>query len=394
MITTVWPYLAVILISAGLFPTIEKRYGWRVFNVLPPIVWTYLLVTALAVAGLWQGSEEIQTVQRALTRQLLPALLFLLMATCDLRSIAALGPRLLAVFSCAMASILFAIVLTYLAFRHLLPAEGSKMLALLSATWTGGSANLVAVKEIVALPDNLLAPVLLADALCYSTWIVVLFASSGFAPAFNRWTRADARISADTGTGGLGLVDAEASAAPQATNPGEVLLWLGFALVVGVGAAALGTRMPVSAMFMPTSWTVLFATLAGLVCARTPVARIAGAGPLASALLACLVAVLGSQSNFEGMSAAPMFVLAGFCVLALHAVLLVIAARLFRFDLHLCGIASLAGIGGVATAPLLAATYSKALVPVAILFATLGLVLGTAIGVAMAQVLSSMAPAL
>ena len=51
MIETVWPYLAIMLLAAGLFPSLEKRYRWRFFSVLPPIVLTYLFVTALAVAG-------------------------------------------------------------------------------------------------------------------------------------------------------------------------------------------------------------------------------------------------------------------------------------------------------------------------------------------------------
>ncbi len=394
MITTVWPYLAILVFVAGLFPALEKAFGWKIFEVLPPIVWTYLVVTALAVAGIWDRSEEIAAAQRALTSQLLPALLFLLMVTCDLRAIAALGPRLLAVFACSMATILLAVVLAYLLFRHALPADGWKMLALLSATWTGGSANLVAVKEIIALPENLLPPVLLADALCYSAWIVVLFAAGGFAPAFKRWTRVDARWApeAEAPAEAGPAETAGAPPTPRATHYGEALLWLGIAMLVGLAAAAFAARIPVARMFTATSWTVLFATLAGLVVGRTSLARVSGAGPLASALLACLVAVLGSQSNFAGMSAAPLFVLVGFCVLALHALLLAGAARLFRFDLHLCGIASLAGIGGAATAPLLAASYDKVLVPVAVLYAMLGLVLGTAVGVAMAQILSSLAP--
>ncbi len=65
---------------------------------------------------------------------------------------------------------------------------------------------------------------------------------------------------------------------------------------------------------------------------------------------------------------------------------------LFRFDLHLCGISSLAQIGGLATAPVLAATYSPVLVPVAVLLAMLGLVLGTGVGLFMASVLSALAP--
>src|SRR5262245_7313560 len=114
MIETAWPYIAVTLVAAGLFPALEKRYGWRLFSVFPPIVLTYLFVTALAVAGLWHATPDIVAAQKTLTTQLLPALLFLLMVGCDLRAILALGPRMLAVFACAMLSILAAIVAVYL----------------------------------------------------------------------------------------------------------------------------------------------------------------------------------------------------------------------------------------------------------------------------------------
>ncbi|HEY4560471.1 MAG TPA: DUF819 family protein, partial [Lysobacter sp.] len=141
-----------------------------------------------------------------------------------------------------------------------------------------------------------------------------------------------------------------------------------------------------------TAWTVLIATVIGLVLARTPAARSPVPAPLASAMLALLVAVLASQSNFDGLATAPVFVAAGFCVLLLHVAILALLAKLFRFDLYLCGIASLAQIGGVATAPVLAATYSRALVPAAVLLATLGLVIGTAVGLSIAGLLSTLSP--
>jgi uncharacterized membrane protein len=77
----------------------------------------------------------------------------------------------------------------------------------------------------------------------------------------------------------------------------------------------------------------------------------------------------------------------------LHIALLALLAKVFRFDLYLCGISSLAQIGGVASAPILAATYSPVLVPIAVLLAMLGLVMGTGIGLLMANVLSALAPA-
>jgi uncharacterized membrane protein len=126
--------------------------------------------------------------------------------------------------------------------------------------------------------------------------------------------------------------------------------------------------------------------------ARTPLARIPGPASIASALLAILVAVLASQSNFQGITSAPLFALCGLCTLVIHILLLALAARAFRFDMYLCGVSSLAQIGGVATAPALAATYSAVLVPIAALLAMLGLVLGTGIGLMMAKVLSTFAP--
>ena len=110
MIQTVWPYLAVMLLAAGLFPAVERRTGWKLFSVLPPIVLTYLLVTALAVSGLWQVNAEIHAAQSMLVSRLVPALLFLLMINCDLRAIWALGPRVLAVFACTSVSLFVAFI--------------------------------------------------------------------------------------------------------------------------------------------------------------------------------------------------------------------------------------------------------------------------------------------
>jgi uncharacterized membrane protein len=382
MIETVRPYLATMLLAAGLFPTLERTWRWRLFAVLPPFVWTYLLVMTLAVAGLWSPTLEIQSAQDTLTALLLPALLFLLMVTCDLRSIFAVGPRVLAVFACAMLTILVGIVAAYLVFRHALPAEGWKMFAALTATWTGGSANLVAVQQSIGLSPSLLPPVLLADALCYSLWVLALFSAGAFAPLFDRWSRARP----------LPHPEVAMRDASHAADPGTVLLWLGLALAVGLAAKWLAGHMPLSSLLTTASWTVFIATIAGLVVARTPLARLPDPGVIASALLAVLIAVLASRSNFRGLASAPLFVLCGVTALVIHIALFALAARAFRLEFHLCAISSLAQIGGPASAPLLAATYARVLVPIAVLLAMLGLVLGTGVGILMARVLSGLAP--
>ena len=383
MIQTVWPYLAVMLLAAGIYTFLERRTGWKLFSFAPPIVLVYLSVTALAVVGLWQVTPEIKAAQGLLIRQLVPALLFLLMINCDLRAIFALGPRVLAVFFCTSLSLFAGFVLTYLIFRHALPAnDGWQPLAAVSGSWMGGSANLIAVKEAIGMSDDALALALLTDAVCYSMWVAILFSLAKTAPAFNRWTRA--RSSAE-------YVTATVRAQGPVTGDG-VLLWLGMAVLVAAGSAWLGARMPASGMISATTWSILFATVVGLVVAHTPLARYPGASPISSALLMTVVAVMASQSNFEGIATAPLYLLCGITILAIHAAIMLGAARLFHFDLYLCGISSLAHVGGVAACPVLAATYSAALVPVAVLLALLGYILGTGYGLLIAQVLSSLAP--
>ncbi|NII52800.1 DUF819 family protein [Luteibacter sp. SG786] len=381
MIQSVWPYLAVMLLAAGFWPAIERRYGWKVFDILPPIVLTYLMVTALSVAGLWTATPEIHEAQQTLVARMVPALLFLLMINCDLRAILALGPRVLGVFVCTSISLFTAFVLTFLLYRHWMPGNGWMPLASLSGSWMGGTANMIAVKQAIGMSDTSLATTLLTDALCYSMWVVVLFAVARLAPAFNRWTRATS--SADMSV---------AETAPRAPATGDsVLLWLGLAVLVSTISAWIGARMPAGSMVSATTWTILIATVAGLVAAHTRLARLPGAQSVSSALLISVVAVLASQSSFAGIAAAPVYLLAGVTVIALHAVLLCIAARIFHFDLYLCGISSLAHIGGVAATPVLAATYSRSLVPVGILLALLGYILGTGFGLVVAAVLSALA---
>jgi uncharacterized membrane protein len=381
MIHTVWPYLAVMLLVAGLFPAMERRFGWKVFSVLPPIVLTYLLVTALAVSGLWQVNVEIKAAQSMLVSHLVPALLFLLMINCDLRAIWRLGPRVLGVFACTSISLFVAFICSFLIYRHWLPGDNWQPLAALSGSWVGGTANMIAVKQAIGMSDDLLAMSLLTDALCYSMWVVVLFSVARLAPAFNRWTRAKS-------SGDIPLAPAKTTAP---TTYDSVLLWLGMALAVAALSSWLAGWLPVSGMVGTTTWAILLATGFGLLVAHTPLATFPGASTISSAMLISVVAVLASQSNFQGIAAAPLYLLCGVTIIAIHAVLLIGFAKLFRFDLFLCGISSLAHIGGVAATPILAASYSAALVPVGILLALLGYILGTGFGLLMATILSTLA---
>jgi uncharacterized membrane protein len=83
--------------------------------------------------------------------------------------------------------------------------------------------------------------------------------------------------------------------------------------------------------------------------------------------------------------------MAGFMIILIHATIMLIFAKLFKLDLFSLGVASLANIGGVASAPILAGAYNKALIPIGVLMAMMGYIVGTFMGLGVSQVLKFIA---
>lgn len=373
-------YLVSLLALAGLFPALETRWP-RPFALVPPIVWSYLATTALALAGLWARSDAVIGLDREIGTHLMPALVFLLLTGCDLGAILRLGPHGLAAFACAAASVLCGLAVAWLVWHRWLPANAWQALGCLGGSWVGGTANLVATGEGISAAPAMVAAALLVDTVCYACWVTLLFATVPFADRFDAWTRARHR-------------DTDMVRAPDATppaSPGHVLVWLAGALAVAVCARAIAGRLPTDGPLSPPTWTLLVASLAGLLVAITPLARVPGARGVGAALLSIAVVTLASKGDVDGLRAAVWLVAAGFTALAVHALAMVAAARVFGFDLGLCGVASLASVGGIASAPLLAAAHRPSLVPVAVLLALLGYLLGTWAGIGLASFLSLLA---
>ena len=77
---------------------------------------------------------------------------------------------------------------------------------------------------------------------------------------------------------------------------------------------------------------------------------------------------------------------AGFLIVIIHALFLLIAARLIRAPLFLAAVASQANVGGVASAPVVAEIYQKGFGSLGLLLAILGNIVGTYIGIVVGQI--------
>ena len=109
----------------------------------------------------------------------------------------------------------------------------------------------------------------------------------------------------------------------------------------------------------------------------TPARKIAGSQELGIALVYLFVARMGAGADLSGLKEQALWFLVGaFAWIAMHGVLCIGAAWLFRIDVHSAAIASAANIGGAASAPVVAAHHNPKLVPVSILMALIGYAIG------------------
>ncbi len=366
-------YLLSITLLALLLGTAETFSRHKLFTYLPAVVLIYASAMLLAQFGLWEKTEQIDTAYTLTKRYLLPAMLFLMLLRIDLKHFATLGRTLLIAYFSAVLSIASAFILIFWLLGFDQDAAG--VFGALAGSWTGGTANMLAVASALNVDENLMGYALIVDSIDYTLWVMLLLALVGLAPVFNRWSRAD---SVTTSTLHVST--------PLSRRSFFTLLFLTFiaALIAVKLAAELGG-------LSGTTWAVLISTLLGLLASRTRLRNLGGSATLSTAMLYLLVGLIGSRASFNGFDAVPLYLLAGILILSVHAVIMIIVAKIFRLDLFSIGVASLANIGGVASAPILAAAYNRSLIGVAVLMAIMGYLIGTVAGLAIGTILQKIA---
>lgn len=327
-------------------------------------------------------AEETHDPLAAVKDVALPAMIFLFLFGCDLRKIIRLGPKLLLTMTVAAASLFGAMLLVYVVFQAALHQESWKALGALLASWTGGSANMVAVQDILQAPENIFGYALITDTLVYSVWLMAMFSSVAVSDRFNRFTKANTSY-LDSGDFG----DLEDEKHPITETSLAVVLF--GAVLVSILAIWVGDRLPEYGQAVDsTTWTILIVSLLGLIAAHTPLGKVAGSSEVATLLLFIVIGQIASGSDFTAITQAPLYLLIGFLVLAIHAVIMVIYAKISRTELFSLAVASTANIGGIASAPVVAGAFNRQLVPVGVLYALIGSFIGTWVGLAGAQVMS------
>ena len=386
MIENGFTYLAVLMMLASGIVYTEKKTHNRLFAYLPAIVILYFAVMLFSTFGLWHKTESVTAAYKSVKSNLLPAMIFLMLLSADMREILKLGKKMLLTFLLASTSIALGFVGMFALFHTAFGVDAWKAFAALSGSWMGGTGNMVAIQGALNVPDSKMGYALLIDSIDYAIWVMVLLALVPFARRFNLWSKADTSIIDEVGSK---LATKERSKKPITFE--SLFLLLGAAFFVSALSQYFAGYLPTTSFLTTATWVVILATLAGIAMAMSPLSKLSGSMELGNIMLYLIVALIASRANFAELTQAPLYIAAGFVIIAIHVTVMVIFAKLFRLDLFSLGVASLANIGGVASAPILASAYSKALIPIGVLMAMMGYILGTFGGLMVGKVLEMIA---
>ncbi len=368
-------YLFIIAFIATAFNTLENKTSWKVFKYVPAVVMIYAFSMFLASMSVFEYNDEINNIYSLTKTNLLPAMLFLMLLQIDFMHFFKLGKSLIISYILALVSLTVGFIAVAILFdfnKDMASAFGA-----LAGSWMGGTANMIAVGSALEVSQESFGYALIVDSVNYTLWVMLLLFLVPFAKAFNHFTKSDENMAY---LGNIGC----------ACNMGVKRYWLLIllALIVSFLAQFIAEGF---VLLNKTTTIVLLASVFGVLGSFTKLKEINGSSEVATTMLYIIIALIGSKAVFESFSDVGIYVLAGFLILVIHALIMLIGAKIFKLDLFSIAVASLANIGGVASAPILAATYNKSLVSVGVLMAIMGYLIGTFGGLFVGNILLALA---
>ncbi|MFY9283297.1 MAG: DUF819 family protein [Miniphocaeibacter sp.] len=387
MITSGLGFLALLaLINAAVF-YLTKRYPFRVYKYLPPIIIVFIIVVICNTFRVWDmGVDEVKGARQGFLDIVIPFMIFTITLQTDIRKIIKMGPKLLGTFFAATISICIGMVITCLVLASPLGLEQiPESFGTWTASFTGGIENLYAVAKATGLSDAALSNVLLLINVVFRPWMTVLIvAVVAIAPKYNQWANADTdeikRVAKKVDNGEIG------KGAPSQLDL-FVIAGIGFSLVTA--GMYLGEPLSKIVTFIPAEvWLYIIVTFGGVLLGTfTKLGQTNGLVLIGGTLAVFSLSVSSSSTDLRSFMNAGIYLLAGVMVLGIHTIILLLMGKLMKMDLCTLGIASIANVGGVSSAPVVAAAYGEQYQAVSVLMAALGSILGTFIGLGMTEFL-------
>jgi uncharacterized membrane protein len=231
----------------------------------------------------------------------------------------------------------------------------------------------------------------MVDIFVANIWMAILLLGIGKRKKIDKWLKAD-NSAIDALQEKVQKLSEKTTRNPSVTDS-IVILSIAF---VAVGIAHFGAEYiptflknnfelvadPKSALSSFGSsffWLITIATIIGVSLSFTKAKTYEGAGAskLGSIFIYILVATIGMKVDLSGILENPGLIVIGIVWMTIHAILLIVVAKLIRAPFFFLAVGSQANVGGAASAPIVAAAFHPSLATVGALLAVFGYVVGT-----------------
>ena len=372
----------LIILIGVLYRISELKFVAPFFKYLPPVIWVYFLPMISSNIGIIPQDHDLYLWIRT---YMLPTALVLMLLSANVPALAKLGGKAVLTVLAGTLGIALGAIISFSILQFWLPEEAWKGIGALTGSWIGGSANMVAVATSVGTPEAMLGPIIVVDTIVGYGWMGIVIALSVFQNRLDEKNKVDRSIVDELNKRMKNLYDTKRR--PLKYIDLITMLAVGFG--VGYAMVNIGEYLPdVGAVLTSFGWAIILSSLIGIVLSFTRLSDLefAGASSVGSFFFYLLLATIGARADIAGILDAPVFLLAGIMIIAIHATVLFTLGKLLKSPMFLIATASQSNIGGPITAPIIATVYQSSLAPVGLLMAVVCSISGTFVALFVAQI--------
>ena len=404
----------LMLAIAFVFYTESKTSGFwfKFYKIVPGLFMAYMLPAVFTTLGWiapdWEritytGAvvQESSNLYYVASRYLLPAALVLMTLSIDLKAVFNLGWKALIMFFTGTIGIVIggpiAILLIAMISPETVGGIGAdavwRGLSTLAGSWIGGGANQTAMLEIYGYNPKLYGGMVFVDIVVANIWMALLLIGIGKRKRINSWLKAD--------TTAIEELKERVSSFTESVkrNPSltDLMIMVGIAFgTVSFAHFGAGYLAPlfdnyISGIESTTArniftflgssffWMISISTLVAIALSFSKAKNYEGAGAskFGSVFIYILVATIGMKMDLKLIFDNTGLIAIGVVWMSIHALLLILVAKLIKAPYFFLAVGSQANVGGAASAPIVASAFHPSLATVGVLLAVFGYAIGT-----------------
>ena len=421
----------ILMISLGfIFYTenINRGFWPKFYKIVPGLFMAYFVPALFTTFGLISPEWETKNVAGEIIKNksqlyfvssqyLLPAALVLMTLSIDLKAIFNLGSKALIMFFTGTVGIIIGGPIAILLISIFSPETVGgadfdavwRGLSTLAGSWIGGGANQTAMLEIYQYNPSKYAGMVIVDIVVANIWMAILLIGIGKKEAIDKWLKAD--------TSAITALKEKVTLFTNKVKRNPTLSDLMIMLAIAFGTVGFGhfTSLYLSSFFgdlvssisspiirnsfsfLDSSffWLISITTIVAIILSFTKARNYEGAGAskLGSVFIYILVATIGMKMDLNQALENPGLIVIGVVWMTIHAVLMIIVAKIIKAPYFFLAVGSQANVGGAASAPIVAQAFHPSLATVGVLLAVFGYAIGT-IGAIVSTILMELASSL